>query len=140
MDTLDYEEESGSEEVKTKVLPKKKARRGSGKVKKAAKQEQKEEDEKQKKEEDKDPLITITSAEYKELKNQGQLVLQMAARLEVVERAMKRANDEGVRQLPTKRAKEGPLSTREKLCARPHLIDPTKFHNWWSSKCTKSIV
>ena len=44
---------------------------------------------------DKGPLITISSTEYEQLKEQGQLVLQMAAHLEVVERALKGDRSKG---------------------------------------------
>ena len=89
-DLLDFDEYSGSEEQRERK--KKKARRGSGKAKKEAKKKEQEERKKKEEQQQHSPekLVTISSEEYQFLKQQGNLVLNLAERIKKVERAVKR--------------------------------------------------
>ena len=117
--------------------PKKKARRGKGKAKKEA--EKKEQEERKKSEElQLHSQVTISTEEYQLLKQQGELVLKMAERLAVVERALKRGPNKGEKP-PAKKAKVGQSTLHERLAAKPHLIDPNYFYNWWSKRSKRDI-
>ena len=68
------------------------------------------------------------------------LMRDVLQRLAVVERAQKRAstNDEG--RVPAKTKKLTLPSVRDKLLARPHLVNLRLYHNWLSHGSVKPIL
>ena len=62
----------------------------------------------------------------------------MAEQLAAVERVLKRGPTEGENP-PAKKAKVGKSILHERLAAKPHLLDPRYFYNWWSKRSKRDI-
>jgi len=82
--------------------------------------------------------ITISAEEYHQLKQQNAMVLKMAERLAEVEKVLKRGHPEGENP-PAKKPKVGKSNLSVRLAAKPHLLDPRYFYNWWSKRSKKDI-
>ena len=84
--------------------------------------------------------VTISRAEWDELSQMKTLMRDVVQRLAVVERVQKRASNSNEGGVPAKTKMLSLPRIKDKLFARPHLVDPQIFHNWWSCGSVKPIL